>query len=192
MSTSWERARGRDELHLGEDRVAAKDAGDAMTSQALAFLRENGGDAARAALDRDPAVLAEELAKSRAEAIAAAVAASLTLAEAAAALGLSRSGVAYRIRKRRLYSFTVARRRYLPRWQFQPTDDKAGEDGRLEPIPGLSTVVPAIDPGEDPIGVDNFMTTPLVDFEAGSPVEHLRAGGDPATVAPWFEWMDSC
>lgn len=191
MSTSWEQARGRDDPHPGEDRAAGKEPKrDAVSPQALAFLREHGGDAAQAALDCDPAVVAEELAKSRAEAIAAAIAASLTLAEAAAALGLSRSGVAYRIRKRRLYSFTVARRRYLPRWQFQPTNKDA--DGRLEPIPGLATVVPAIDPGEHPIGVDNFMTTPLVDFEAGSPVEHLRAGGDPAIVAHWFEWMDYC
>lgn len=184
MSTSWEQARGRDELHLGEDRVAAK---DAMSSQAVAFLREHGGDAARAALERDPAVVAEQLAKSRAEAIADTIAASLTLTEAAAALGLSRSGIANRIRKRLLYSFTVAGRRYLPRWQFQPADNDA--DGRLEPIPGLATVVPAIDEREHPLGVENFMTTPLVDFEAGSPVEHLRAGGDPAIVAHWFEWM---
>jgi len=154
-----------------------------------------GGDAARAALDRGAVVVAEELAKSRAEAIAAAVAASLTLAEAVAALGLSRSGIAYRIGKQRLYSFTVDRRRYLPRWQFQPADNTAADNtddvGRLEPIPGLATVVPAIGQDEHPLGVHNFMTTPL-DFEAGSPVDHLRAGGDPAVVAEWFESMYCC
>lgn len=179
MSTSCEQARGRDEQHLGEDRVATE---DAMTSQAVAFLREHGGDAARAALDRGPAVIAEELAKSRAEAIADAIATSLTVTEVAASLGLSRSGIAYRIRKRRLYSFTVDSRRYLPRWQFQPDD----EPDRLEPIPGLERIVPAISDEEHPLGVQNFMTTPLLDFDGRSPAGYLGAGGPAQLVADWF------
>ncbi len=191
MPTSWEQAEHPSQVPLDEEGVAAR---DIAAAQAVAFLREHGGDAVRAALDRDPADVAEQVAKSRAEAVAAAVAASLTLTEAASALGLSRSAITYRIRKRRLYSFTVDRRRYLPRWQFQPVDsaDGADTDGRLEPIPGLATVVPAIDQAEHPLGVHNFMTTPLVDFEAGSPVGHLRAGGDPALVAEWFESMYCC
>jgi hypothetical protein len=188
METSWEQAERCSQVPLDGEGIAAR---DAAATQAVSFLREYGGEAVRAALDRDPADVAEQLAKSRTEAIGAAVAASLTLTEAAAALGLSRSAITYRIRKRRLYSFTVDRRRYLPRWQFQPVDSagSADADSSLEPIPGLDVVVPAIDKAEHPLGVHNFMTTLLVDFEAGSPVEHLRVGADPAIVAEWFEWV---
>jgi hypothetical protein len=78
-----------------------------------------------------------------------------------------------------LHSFTLPGRHRvrIPRWQF--TDDGA--------LPGLPTVVRALPPGEHPLGVLAFMTTPQGELElAGtpvSPVQWLRAGGDPAPVA---------
>lgn len=159
---------------------------DGPAPEKIAFLREHSGDAARAALDDfDPAITAEERRRARATSNQSAIKSGLTLGEAAAALALSRSGVRHRIKAGRLYAFNLARRWYLPRWQFQP----GSATGRLEPIPGLETVVPAIPDSMHPLAIHIFMTTPLMELREHAPASYLRFGGSAEAVASWLTSM---
>lgn len=115
-------------------------------------------------------------ARDTAGAMTALVATSLTVGEAAGLLGVTEGRVRHKIGRGDLYALPTGRRR-LPRWQF--TDDGA--------LPGLPTVVRALPEREHPLGVLAFMTTPQPELEldggAVTPVEWLRAGGDPTPVA---------
>lgn len=150
-----------------------------MTAAAVAYLREHGGEAARAALahfSADEVEAARRQARARLDNET--IEHSLTTRDAGTALGLSRSAIAHRIRRRSLYAFTVAGRWYLPRWQFQPSTVA----GSLRPVPGIERIVRAIPSGLHPLAVQAILTTPDADFGDLSPIGYLRAGGDPDKV----------
>lgn len=180
---------GPEDSPAAERPVAAAGTGASadMTATALAFLRKHGGDAVREALDNyDEGRTTHQLQQKQQEAIDEAIASSLPLDQAARDLGMTGSHVVDGIRDRRLYAFAAGPRWYLPRWQFQPAD----EPGRLEPIPGLEQIVLTISDDEHPLGIQNFMTTPMIDFNGHSPAGYLSRGGDIQLVVDWLASRD--
>lgn len=107
---------------------------------------------------------------------AALVATALTVGEAAGRLGITEGRVRHRIAARELSALPSGRRR-LPAWQFTETGV----------LPGLPAVLRALDPGEHPLAVLAFLTTPQpeldLDGRPATPEQWLRAGGDPRPVA---------
>jgi len=110
---------------------------------------------------------------------AAIVASSLTVAQAAAKLGIDPSRVRHRLAARKLYGIRLPSGWRLPAFQFE--GDKL--------VPNIDRVLPRLDPGLHPLGVINWFTLPNVDlfFDEDetpvSPLEWLRGGGDPRTLA---------
>ncbi len=128
------------------------------------------GRAARAAAERTSL---------RSVAAASALAASaLTAAEVADGLGLDASTVRHYRVQRRLHSFVVAGKARFPAWQF--------DDERRAPLPGLATVLAAVDGGLHPLTIAGFFTTEQPELELdGRPVtprEWLLGHGDPERV----------
>jgi hypothetical protein len=98
---------------------------------------------------------------------------------------MTRSGVIRRVNAGRLHAFTLGRRRYLPRWQFQPAE----EAGRIEAVPGRERILAALPADMHPLAVQMVMTTPLTELDEASPIGYLRDGGDPEIVAGWLTSM---
>ena len=105
------------------------------------------------------------------------LATALTVAGAAALLGVDASRVRQRLAARTLYGIKTRGGWRLPRFQFQ-----AGRQ-----LPGIETVLPYLDPGLHPVAVAGWFERPnvdlLVDDEPVSPRDWLRSGGAPAVVA---------
>ena len=154
-----------------------------ISAAAMRYLAEHGGEAARAALDKyDQAAVQRDRAVTAARTLEEMLASSLTLEEAAASLGLSRSRISHRLRDQTLYAFTIQGRRYLPRWQFSE-----GPGGVVSStIPGLAQIVPAIPRDMHPLALEAFMTEPLEDLGDKSPVDYLCSYGAVETVADWL------
>ena len=102
------------------------------------------------------------------------VAASISIGEAADRLGVDRSRISHRLRDQQLWSFTLGKRRRVPRWQFISA-------GQL--LPGLDRIIASIPEGIAPRSVEAFMHTAQPDFAGQAPVDYLAAGGDPDLVA---------
>lgn len=154
-----------------------------ISATSLEFLAEHGGDEARVAIAHyDPARVAHTQTVTAALDLEELLRSSLTIDDAANALGVSRSRISHRLKAQTIYAFTVQGRRYLPRWQFRtPT-----RGGNAELIPGLAQVVPAIPRDLHPLALGNFMTTPLIDLDDKSPVEHLCSLGGVELVTDWL------
>ena len=175
-------------MHPGTDHNGARHFGDPSCGGSAAYLRLHGGDEARAALADshvDIEAVEDEQRRAREELDRAAIESSLTLGAAAESLGLTRSGVTHRVNAKRLYEFTIGRRRYLSLWQFQPADHAGG----IEAIPGLERVLAVLPAGMHPLAVQMVMTTPLTELDEASPIGYLRDGGDPEIVAGWLMSM---
>lgn len=103
-----------------------------------------------------------------------------TVAEAAQLLGVDQSRVRQRLGQRTLYGIKVARGWRLPAFQFD-----LDQPDRL--VPGIGRVLAALPPDLHPIAVYNWFTLPEPDLhlqgETLSPLEWLRSGGAPETVA---------
>lgn len=104
-------------------------------------------------------------------------AAALSVAQAAARLGVSQGRVRQQIRAREVASLPSNDGTHqLPAWQFL--------DDRL--VPGLGTVLPQAD-GVHPLTLAHFMTRPdpdlVVDGDPVAPVEWLAGGGNADLVA---------
>lgn len=115
---------------------------------------------------------------------AAMLASSLTITEAAALLGVSKSRIRQRIGERSLYGVRAGRQWRLPRFQF------AGD----EEVPGIAEVVRRMPVDVHPVSAENFFTLPNPDLyldeeeeQPVSPREWLLSGGSPETVAPLAE-----
>jgi hypothetical protein len=106
-----------------------------------------------------------------------AISGSASIKEAAAILGVDRSGISRRITGHALWAFDLRGNRRIPRWQFL--------DG--EPLPGLNVIIPAVPRDATPAVLDAFMHTPQPDFDDRTPIEYLAAGGDPTLVAGFIE-----
>jgi hypothetical protein len=154
-----------------------------ISSAAMRYLADHGGDEARVALERyDQAAVQRDRAIAAAQTLEDLLTASLTIEEAATALGLSRSRISHRISGQSLYAFTIQGRRYLPRWQF-----RQGPGGVVgDVIPGLAQIVPAIPREMHPLAVEAFMTGPLEDLGGKSPVDHLCSYGVIEVVEDWL------
>ncbi|WP_300681588.1 hypothetical protein [Nocardioides sp.] len=157
-----------------------------ISSASLAYLREHGGPEAVAALDgweeTDPAEIQRQRALTAARTLEELLGSSLTLEEAAARLGVSRSRISHRIGDRSLYAITVQGRRYLPDWQFLA--EAAG--GGADLLPGLGQLVPAIPKTMHPLAVESFMTSVLDEIGA-SPVDFIWSSGDVEVIVDWMD-----
>jgi hypothetical protein len=140
------------------------------TDEVAALMR--GGFHPRAWPAERPSPLARTVA-----AHAALLAASLTVAEAAALLGVDPRRVRRRLAAGSLYGIRAADGWRLPRFQFA--------DGRL--VPGIALVLPHLDRALHPLTVARWFELPnpdlVIDDEPVSPRAWLAAGGDPAPVA---------
>lgn len=112
---------------------------------------------------------------------AAMLASSLTVAEAAALLGVSESRVRQRMGDRTLYSVRVGKERRLPRFQFAEGAE----------VPGVGEVLREIAEDIYPVSVENWFTRPDPDLyldedeeEPVSPREWLLSGGSPEVLVP--------
>jgi excisionase family DNA binding protein len=154
----------------------APKAGSAPLAAAeLAFLRENGGPQAAGVIDSwDPAVQSRRDAEAVIARLARDTASSMSIAEAAATLGVDRSRISHRLAGGTLWAYTVGGARRIPRWQFTAK-------GVL--LPGLRDVVAAIPEGITPPTVEAFMRSPLPELGGAAPVGYLADGGDPGVVA---------
>jgi excisionase family DNA binding protein len=108
---------------------------------------------------------------------------SIGIAEAAVRMGLSASRVRHLVSDGGLFSMRAGRTVLLPAWQF----DDAGR-----PLRGLAVVLAAARPGEHPLAMQAFMTTPQPDLQLDlqgarskpmTPQQWLSSGGDPQAVA---------
>lgn len=105
---------------------------------------------------------------------------SLSTREVADMTGRSPAAIA-RSAGRSLYAYHLGRNLRFPTWQF--------DDGR--PLPGLTTVVPALRDGLTPMTVEARMTSADPEILDGlSPVEWLARGGDPTEVTRVLTEMD--
>lgn len=138
------------------------------------FLLDHAGQHAAEVLRRDPDELAAEAARSAAAQLSGLLAQSLSIAEAALLLGVSRSRVSQRLSRGELWSFSLGHSRRLPRWQITP-------DGR--PLPGLAEVIASIPRGLAPQTVAAFMDAPQDELGGVAPSVHLAGGGDVMPVA---------
>lgn len=123
-----------------------------------------------------------ELVATRHRALVAAgdLARSLSTREVADMTGRSPAAIA-RSAGRSLYAYHLGRNLRFPTWQF--------DDGR--PLPGLTTVVPALRDGLTPTTVEARMTSADPEILDGlSPVEWLARGGDPTEVTRVLTEMD--
>jgi len=98
---------------------------------------------------------------------------SLTIDQAAEALGIHRSRVSHRLRDGSLYAFRIGAQRRLPRWQLS---------GGGQPLPGLEVVLPAMPADLHPAAVEGFFTTPDPDLDGATPAQWLASCGDPLRV----------
>lgn len=112
---------------------------------------------------------------------AAMLASSLTVAEAAALLGVSDSRIRQRIGNGTLYSVRVGKERRLPRFQFAEGVE----------VPGVGEVLREIAEDVYPLSVENWFTRPNPDLyldedeeEPVSPREWLLSGGSPEVLVP--------
>lgn len=117
--------------------------------------------------DTDP------LARTAAE-YAALLSTSLTVLEAAEALGVDTSRVRQRLAARTLYGIKVRSGWRLPFFQFEPSGGT---------FPGIEEVLPRLDPALHPVAVHRWLVTPTPDLEVEgesvSPLTWLRVGGNP-------------
>lgn len=101
-----------------------------------------------------------------------------TASDVARALRVTAARVRQRAQERTLYALRVDDEWRFPHWQF---------DEEARPLPGIPKVVAALPPRLHPLAVFRFMTEPNTDLELSdkpvSPLEWLRAGGEPEPVA---------
>jgi hypothetical protein len=155
-----------------------------MSAAEVAFLRDNGGPQAAEVIDGwDPAAHGRRGAQAAIARVARDTASSMSIAEAAATLGVDRSRISHRLAGGTLWAYTVGGARRIARWQFTA-------QGAL--LPGLREVVAAIPEGVTPPTVEAFMRAPLAELGGAAPVGYLADGGDPAVVAGFLaalgEW----
>ncbi len=158
---------------LGELRaVHSADPLRELTPSELQALRCGGFELELGDLgDNDP------LARTAAE-HAALLATSLTVPEAAEALGVDTSRIRQRLAARTLYGIRLRSGWRLPSFQFEPSSGT---------FPGIEDVLPRLDPDLHPVAVHRWLVTPTCDLEIegqpASPLAWLRAGGHPSEVA---------
>jgi hypothetical protein len=163
---------------LLDDALDAVQAGHApdprrvLTASETAALTAGGADLA-AGSPVEPGPGAEAAA-----ALGALLASSLTVAGAAARLGVDPSRIRHRLLEGSLYGIRLRGGWRLPAFQF------TGGDGL---VPGVPEVLAAIPRDLHPLAVQRWLTTPspdlLVDDSAMSPLAWLESGGAPDPVA---------
>lgn len=109
---------------------------------------------------------------------AAVLAGSLTVGQAAQALGVDTSRVRHRLAARQLLGVRRTDGWRLPVWQF-------GVDGH--PLPGLEQVLRVLPADVHPVALSRFFVSPAPELRIGrttvSPRDWLAGGGDPQLVA---------
>ena len=132
----------------------------------------------RGGFELDPHALgvSDPLARTAAE-YTALLAGSLTVAEAAAMLGVDTSRIRQRIAAGSLYAVKLRGGWRLPRFQFDAN----------RPLPGLEEVAPRLDPSLHPVAVARWFSLPntdlVIDDQPVSPRDWLRSGYSTAAVA---------
>ncbi|MDR0416561.1 MAG: hypothetical protein LBH76_04460 [Propionibacteriaceae bacterium] len=155
--------------------AAARPDATPLSAAEVEYLAEHGGPGVAEALaDSDASREWDRQARAAINQTAFAAGANLSIAEAAARLGVDRSRVSHRLAQGTLWGFRVGRSPRLPRWQFTA-------DGGL--VPGLPQIIASIPEGLDPRSVAAFMTTARADLGGRTPLAHLADDGDPTVVA---------
>lgn len=151
------------------------------SASAAAYLREHGGPDLDG--ESSPGDIQQRRALTASKTLSQTLSSAMTIDEAAAALGVSRSRISHRISAQSMWAFTLQGRRYVPRWQVVDRESGTG------PIPGLATIVPTIPSALHPVALDAFMHTSQEDLGGQSPLEWLISGGNPQLVADWLTGM---
>lgn len=141
---------------------------DGLSDTEAAFLTAHGGPSAQPGGTETP----EDLTTMRLVSALRLIRGALTVAEAAAQLGLPPDTVRNRVREGQLYGYSVAGTLYLPRWQIR--------DGEV--LPHLPRVLASLPAETHPMTVTGFMTTPSDELDGQSPTRWLAQGGDPDRV----------
>jgi hypothetical protein len=143
-----------------------------LTGPEVTALTAGGADlAARSPGEPGPAAEA-------AATLGALLASSLTVASAAARLGVDASRVRHRLLEGSLYGIRLRGGWRLPAFQFTATDGL---------VPGVAEVLTAVPRDLHPLAVQRWLTAPspdlLIDDSPVSPLAWLEAGGAPVPVA---------
>ncbi|MGI8417529.1 MAG: DNA-binding protein [Nakamurella sp.] len=153
----------------------------ALTAGERDYLTDHAGNqSAQAIADWDPQVERQRRAAVAATGIEHLIASTLSIDQAAQAIGVDRSRISHRRTSGTLYSVTVGGRRRIPAWQIR--------DG--QELPGLAQVVAAIPTGTHPLDIEAIMTNSQDELAGRTPVEHLAGGGDPAPVTDILAALD--
>ncbi|MDX6381068.1 MAG: hypothetical protein QOI57_2092 [Rubrobacteraceae bacterium] len=160
--------------------VASMPVGRRVADSAREFTESESEALHRGGLDVSRPSDGSQLAQTAAR-YAAMLASSLTVAEAAALLGVSESRIRQRMGDRTLYGVRVGKERRLPRFQFAE-----GEE-----VPGVGEVLREISEDVYPLSIENWFTHPNPDLyldkdeeEPVSPREWLLSGGSPDVLVP--------
>lgn len=109
---------------------------------------------------------------------------SLSVPDVAEMLGVDAGRIRHRVSDRSLYAFKVGRQLRLPRWQFTSGTPR-------EALPGLRTVLAAVDDDASPVELARFVSTPQADLDlagtAVTPRDWLLAGRSAAAVRSILE-----
>jgi hypothetical protein len=115
---------------------------------------------------------------------------SLSVAQAAAHLGVAESRIRQRLGERTLYGIKRPGGWRLPRFQFAAGAAGSAAEGT---VPGIERVLPRLAPDLHPLEVVGWLTAPSPDLTVGeeeqpvSPLDWLKAGRSPAAVAALAE-----
>lgn len=153
-----------------------------LSSGELDYLAEHGGPGVAESLAGwDHEAAQEDRARLLFDSLGRIVSGSVTMAEAATRLGVTRSRISHRITDKTLWSVRLGARHYIPTWQFATHDQL---------LPGLTDVVRAIPHGASPEVVDALMHTPQQDLGGASPIAHLLSSGTPTAVCDLLADLD--
>ena len=153
-----------------------------LSASETAFLSEHSGPGSEAVVRTwGPEREREQRARLAAQNVQALIAESLSVKEAAEAIGVDRSVMQRNITNHRVYSYRIAGRRHrVPRWQITA--------GQL--LPGSDVIARAIPEGLSPLSVAGFMSSPQPEFGDQNAVDWLAAGNDPTPVAELLADLD--
>jgi hypothetical protein len=162
--------------------LSAVPRGAALPDAEVTFLAEHGGpDAAAAVAEWEPERERQERAKLALRGVETLLAESLSVKQAAEAIGVDRSVMQRHVSSGRVYSFQLAGRRHrIPRWQIAA--------GRL--LPGCDKVASSIPDALSPLTVAAFMHAVQPELAGQTPVAFLAEGGKPEAVADLVAGLD--
>ena len=153
-----------------------------LSSSELDYLTEHGGPGVKESLvNWSPEDAAQDQVRLAIESLAQIVEGSVTIAQAATRLGVSKSRISHRLTGKTLWAVRIGSTRYIPAWQFATI-------GTL--LPGLTDVVRAIPDGASPVSVGHLMNQQQEELSFATPIDHLMHHRDPAPICDLLADLD--